>query len=366
MSVLLSVLLASVVLLPEAESTRTTAGESSQRTAVYEEDFQSGFNVFASVGGQNGWTATPTPASGFRVIFNFDILTTALVSEGDGFSGNFAAFSPVFGVGTEPGSVVRWSWYLDGSTLNPPNVRGESAPANRIEVLENGFTVASVIMSGREQQIEYLTRAPDGSGDVLVADAALPVDRWVDFELRVRSDSTYSVWMDDTFIIEANAFSNRVDQLSFLNSNNLPNGVIYADDLSVEPLLISNAFTYQGRLVDGASPAEGVYDIRFDLYDAETEGRLLSTVSRRGVPVVGGLFTVELDFAFGLPSIKSENRFLEIIVDGNTLTPRQLITPAPAALVSRDLDPAELLERVEQQDRKIERLELMLEDLLGD
>jgi len=366
MSVLLSALLASFAILPEAESKQSTADASSQRTAVYEEDFQTGFALFASIDGQNGWTATSTSASGFRPVLNFDILSTALRSLGDGTSGVFSATSPVFAASAEPGAVVRWSWFLDSSTLNPTDFRGENAPANRIELLDNGGLVASVIMSGREQQIDYFTRDANGGIDILVSDAVLPVDRWVDFELRVRSDRTYTVWMDDVFIIEAKAFSNRVDQLGFVNSNNQPNGVIYIDDLSVDPLPITNAITYQGRLVDGATPADGAYDIRFDLYDAEIEGRMLSTVSKRGVQVDGGLFTVELDFAFGLPGLKSEDRYLEIIVDGNTLTPRQLITPAPAALVSRDLESAALLERVEQQDRKIERLERMLESLLGD
>ena len=32
------------------------------------------------------------------------------------------------------------------------------------------------------------------------------------------------------------------------------------------------AFTYQGRLTDGGSPASGAYDLRFTLFDAATAG----------------------------------------------------------------------------------------------
>ena len=32
------------------------------------------------------------------------------------------------------------------------------------------------------------------------------------------------------------------------------------------------AFTYKGRLNDGANPANGIYDLRFAIYDATTNG----------------------------------------------------------------------------------------------
>ena len=35
------------------------------------------------------------------------------------------------------------------------------------------------------------------------------------------------------------------------------------------------AFTYQGRLFDGGSPANGLYDLRFTNYDAATDGNAL-------------------------------------------------------------------------------------------
>jgi len=38
-------------------------------------------------------------------------------------------------------------------------------------------------------------------------------------------------------------------------------------------------FTYQGRLIDGGTPANGNYDLIFNLYDAPTNGNVLGSFS---------------------------------------------------------------------------------------
>ncbi len=58
----------------------------------------------------------------------------------------------------------------------------------------------------------------------------------------------------------------------------------------------STAFTYQGRLFDGGSPANGLYDLQFTNYDAATDGNALGGFNTNGVPVSNGLFAVTLDF----------------------------------------------------------------------
>src|SRR5258708_22231931 len=48
----------------------------------------------------------------------------------------------------------------------------------------------------------------------------------------------------------------------------------------------TTTFTYQGRLTDGGTPANGPYDLQFNLYDALTNGSLQgspSTVTKTGV-----------------------------------------------------------------------------------
>ena len=60
--------------------------------------------------------------------------------------------------------------------------------------------------------------------------------------------------------------------------------------------LLGTAFTYQGRLTDGANPATGNYDLRFTVYDALTNGTLKAVVTNASVAVTNGLFTTPVDF----------------------------------------------------------------------
>ncbi|MBA3352649.1 MAG: hypothetical protein H0U23_09535 [Blastocatellia bacterium] len=49
-------------------------------------------------------------------------------------------------------------------------------------------------------------------------------------------------------------------------------------------------FTYQGRLVDGALPANASYDFEFRLFDVDTGGAALGTQNRSAVAVSNGVF----------------------------------------------------------------------------
>jgi trimeric autotransporter adhesin len=98
------------------------------------------------------------------------------------------------------------------------------------------------------------------------------------------------------------------------------------------------AFTYQGRLTDGANPAGGIYDLRFTLYDNSTGGSQQGPIlTNSATAVSNGLFTATLDFGNQFPGA---NRWLEIGVRTNgggsffTLSPRQAITPAPYAITA--------------------------------
>lgn len=101
---------------------------------------------------------------------------------------------------------------------------------------------------------------------------------------------------------------------------------------------MGTVFTYQGRLMDANKPADGVYEFEFKLYDLPTNGNQLDgTVSFRGVDVIDGYFTVELDFGGGV--FDGDARWLEIGVRPSgtadpltTLSPRQEVTPTPYAL----------------------------------
>src|SRR5262245_169154 len=57
------------------------------------------------------------------------------------------------------------------------------------------------------------------------------------------------------------------------------------------------AFTFQGRLDDLGTAANGTYDLRFSLYGAASGGSLVAgPVTNASVAVSNGLFTVLLDF----------------------------------------------------------------------
>ncbi len=98
-------------------------------------------------------------------------------------------------------------------------------------------------------------------------------------------------------------------------------------------------FTYQGRLTDGGSPANGSYDLQIKLYDALTGGNQIGVTNPfNGIAVTGGVFTVTLDF--GAAAFPGANRWAEISARpaGNgtftTLTPRQPVTSTPYAIRS--------------------------------
>src|SRR5215471_3287627 len=77
----------------------------------------------------------------------------------------------------------------------------------------------------------------------------------------------------------------------------------------------TTAFTYQGRLTDGGSAANGIFDMQFKLFDDSSAGTQVGpTITNSSVSVAGGVFTVSLDFANAFPGA---NRFLEISVRHN-------------------------------------------------
>jgi len=93
---------------------------------------------------------------------------------------------------------------------------------------------------------------------------------------------------------------------------------------------------YQGRLADsGGTPLDGTYGMSFSLWDASSGGNLMwGPESHAAVPVAEGLFSVGLgsQTSGGIPtSVWNGDRYLEIAVGGETLSPRELIRSVPIA-----------------------------------
>jgi hypothetical protein len=106
----------------------------------------------------------------------------------------------------------------------------------------------------------------------------------------------------------------------------------------------ATSFAYQGHLTDGGQPADGSYDLRFLLYDAEVGGSQIGgTITAEDVAVSEGLFVVGLDF--GGSVFAGDARYLEIGVRAGdstdtftVLAPRRPVTPTPYATFAYDAD----------------------------
>ena len=111
----------------------------------------------------------------------------------------------------------------------------------------------------------------------------------------------------------------------------------------IEPLFAQGtAFTYQGQLNAGGTPASGNYDLTFSLFNTNTTGTpLAGPVTNAAVSISNGLFTVMIDF--GSSVWNGRTNWLEIGVRTNgasgftTLAPRQQVTPTPYAITAANV-----------------------------
>jgi hypothetical protein len=104
--------------------------------------------------------------------------------------------------------------------------------------------------------------------------------------------------------------------------------------------LTQTAFIYQGQLKDAIGPVNGVYDIQFTLYSAQTGGDVLGVNEMKDVTLTNGMFSFRLDF--GQAAVEVKESWLEISVrlSGSAeaytvLFPRQKLTPTPYAIFAQ-------------------------------
>ena len=96
------------------------------------------------------------------------------------------------------------------------------------------------------------------------------------------------------------------------------------------------AFNYQGHLTDSGSPANGIYALKFTLWDAPAAGNQIgSAFNIDGIQVHGGLFTTELDF--GADALTNQPRWLEITVNIDVMSPRTRLSKSPYAVQTRGI-----------------------------
>jgi uncharacterized repeat protein (TIGR02543 family) len=93
--------------------------------------------------------------------------------------------------------------------------------------------------------------------------------------------------------------------------------------------------SHQGFLTDAAGqPLNGTAALSFSVFAAASGGAALWTETRAAVPVVDGVYSVELGAITPFPSTlwDGSDRWLEVTANGETLTPRQRVTSVPYAL----------------------------------
>jgi hypothetical protein len=93
---------------------------------------------------------------------------------------------------------------------------------------------------------------------------------------------------------------------------------------------------YQGRLANsGGTPINGTQTMQFAIYNAASGGSVIwGPETHTNVPVTAGLFSVGLgsQTSGGIPTtVWDGDRYLQIIVGGETLTPREPIRSVPIA-----------------------------------
>lgn len=101
---------------------------------------------------------------------------------------------------------------------------------------------------------------------------------------------------------------------------------------------LGSTFNYQGRLTYNGAPANGIYDLRFAVFDSTNlpGTQIAGPITNSATAVTNGLFTVPLDF--GPSAFDGSSRWLEIAVRTNggaaftSLNPREPLSAAPYAL----------------------------------
>ncbi|MDE2141719.1 MAG: hypothetical protein KGJ84_04835, partial [Elusimicrobia bacterium] len=100
---------------------------------------------------------------------------------------------------------------------------------------------------------------------------------------------------------------------------------------------VPNSINYQGRLVDNGFPVTGLRNVSFRLYNSLTGGTLLWSSGSQTVAVSQGLFGTTLAISTQALSGPSQ-KFLEVQVGAQVLSPRELLNAVPYALIAKSLE----------------------------
>ena len=103
---------------------------------------------------------------------------------------------------------------------------------------------------------------------------------------------------------------------------------------------VPQLINFQGQLDDAnGDPANGVFSMVFEIYDAASGGTAVWTETQ-SVTATGGVFNVLLGSVTPIPLTlfdSGSDRFLQITVDGNVLTPRRQFASIPSSFTAGGL-----------------------------
>src|ERR1041385_2510155 len=104
---------------------------------------------------------------------------------------------------------------------------------------------------------------------------------------------------------------------------------------------VPSQISVQGRLLNAGSPMTGAHPADFKIYDAASAGNLLWTESSSLI-VQAGIFTATLGSTTPIPAgiFGNQSRWLDVTVDGTTLSPRLQLTTSAYAFWSQRADTA--------------------------
>lgn len=103
-----------------------------------------------------------------------------------------------------------------------------------------------------------------------------------------------------------------------------------ANSAAAPEAIVADAITYQGYLTDENDvPLNGTFQMRFIIFNDPVAGATLWDSGNLNIPVNDGLFSAQL--LINTDIFNGEELWVSQIVDGETLTPRQEILPAPMA-----------------------------------
>ncbi len=95
-------------------------------------------------------------------------------------------------------------------------------------------------------------------------------------------------------------------------------------------------FTYQGKLLSGGVPVNAAVNAQFTLWTAAVGGAQVAGPVGANVNVVDGVMSYDADF--GASAFPGAERWIEVRINGNTLSPRQQVRRAPYSMQTRGMN----------------------------